>query len=136
MSGAAAQMLALPPGRMPALLGAGPPEHPPAMPAVRAPRAAQQAPARRSGPLAAIGRLLGAALVPVAIVPVVVLGPGLLRAPARLSRQAGAEVQRVERAIAPARAHRPVNGRAMRMSLRWSARQITLVHAVTEAEKR
>jgi hypothetical protein len=93
------------------------------------------APAPRSGGLAALGRLLAALLLPLSIVPVIMLGPGLLRAPERLGRQARAEVQRLEIALAPARAHRPGPDRAMRMSLRWSAAQASLARAVREAEK-
>jgi hypothetical protein len=92
-------------------------------------------PARREGPVAALGRAIALLLVPAAIVPVLLLGPGLLRAPQRLYRQARAEVQRIEIALAPARVHHPGPERAMRMSLRWSAGQVSLARVVRELER-
>ncbi len=85
---------------------------------------------RRAGVLAGFGRMLAVLLVPAAIVPVVLLGPGLLRAPVRLTRQAHTAVQRLEIALAPARRHHRGADRAMRMSLLFSLRQVSLARAV------
>jgi hypothetical protein len=79
--------------------------------------------------------MLAVLLVPAAIIPVVLLGPGLLRAPARLTRQAHAAVQRLEVALAPARPHHPGVDRAMRMSLLFSLRQVSLSRAVRGAQR-
>lgn len=99
-------------------------------------RSLELAPPRRPGALAAFGRMFAMLLVPAAIVPVILMGPGLLRAPARLTRQAHTAVQRLEIALAPARTHHHPAGRATRMSLHFSARQVSLARAIREGERR
>jgi hypothetical protein len=63
------------------------------MSAGEAPPAAPQE--RRSAP-ASLRRALAMALLPAAIIPLPFLGPALLRAPGHLSREAAAELQRLE----------------------------------------
>ena len=48
------------------------------------------------GRFTGLGRWLAVLVLPASIVPVLFLGPTLLRAPHRLWRQAGAEIQRLE----------------------------------------
>jgi hypothetical protein len=50
------------------------------------------------GPLDSLRRALAVALLPLSILPVVLFGPALLRAPQKLWREAQAEVQRLQAA--------------------------------------
>jgi len=59
---------------------------------------------RRPGVRASFERAAAMALLPASILPVLLLGPGLLRAPEKLWRETRAEVQRLqERPDAPPR---------------------------------
>lgn len=51
---------------------------------------------RPGGPLSSLRRALAVALLPASILPVVLFGPALLRAPEKLWREARAEVQRLQ----------------------------------------
>jgi hypothetical protein len=54
-----------------------------------------------------LGRVLAMLLLPLSIVPVLLLGPSVLRAPVALVREAWGDVQALERSLLPARgAHR------------------------------
>jgi len=71
-------------------------------------------------------RILTMLVLPASLLPVLLLGPGMLRAPRKLARQAWADVVRLERRLEPARSHPapPPTARA-RVSLgnvygRWS----------------
>ena len=65
-------------------------------------------PAGRRGAAASdfLGGVLAMLLLPLSIVPVLLLGPSVLRAPVALSREAWGEVQRLERSLQPARGPR------------------------------
>jgi hypothetical protein len=52
-------------------------------------------------------RILAMLVLPASLLPVLLLGPGMLRAPRKLTRQAWADVQRLERHLQPARHHAP-----------------------------
>jgi hypothetical protein len=56
-------------------------------------------------------RVLAMLVLPASLLPVVLLGPGMLRAPRKLTREALAGVQRLERRLEPAH-HRPPPVRA------------------------
>lgn len=56
-------------------------------------------------------RVLAMLVLPASLLPVLLLGPGMLRAPRKLTREAWAGVQRLERRLEPARA-RPAAVRA------------------------
>ena len=71
--------------------------------AVRSPRRGQR---RRTADF--LGGVFAMLLLPLSILPVLLLGPSVLRAPVTLSREAWGDVQRLERSLQPARAaHRP-----------------------------
>ncbi len=50
-------------------------------------------------------RVLAMLVLPASLLPVTLLGPGLLRAPRRLARESWAGLVRLERDVAPGRAH-------------------------------
>lgn len=58
-------------------------------------------------------RAMAMLVLPASIVPVIFLGPTLLRSPQRLVRQAAAEVQRLEGPPAHHRGRAPLTGRAV-----------------------
>jgi hypothetical protein len=61
--------------------------------------------ASSGGALSTLRRALAIALLPASIVPVVLFGPALLRAPEKLWREARAEVQRLQTPRPSPRAH-------------------------------
>jgi hypothetical protein len=65
------------------------------------------APARRDGVLGSLGRALAMLLLPASIVPVLVFGPQLVRAPEKLWREDRAAVQRLAESRRPAVLHEP-----------------------------
>ncbi len=69
--------------------------------AERSPRVGQH---RRAADF--LGGVLAMLLLPLSIVPVLLLGPSVLRAPVALSREAWGDVQRLERSLLPARGRR------------------------------
>jgi hypothetical protein len=52
-------------------------------------------------------RVLAMLVLPASLLPVTLLGPGLLNAPRKLARETWARAVRVERALAPGRPHFP-----------------------------
>jgi hypothetical protein len=65
-------------------------------------------PARPRQVINSLGRICAMLLLPLSIAPVLLLGPSVLRAPMALGHEAWGEVQRLELALQPARAHAPV----------------------------
>lgn len=61
---------------------------------------------RRRAAADSLGRVFAMLLLPLSIVPVLLLGPSVLRAPVALSREAWGDVQRLERDLLPARGRR------------------------------
>ncbi len=59
-------------------------------------------PERRRPALESLGRMLAMLLLPLSIAPVLLLGPGLLRAPVALFNEGWGEARRLERQILPA----------------------------------
>jgi hypothetical protein len=53
-------------------------------------------------------RVLAMLVLPASLLPVTLLGPGMLHAPRKLARAGWAELQRLERQLAPARTRPPV----------------------------
>ncbi len=74
------------------------------VPATLEPAAAQ---AGASPPKLTLKRIAAMLVLPASLLPVVLLGPGVLRAPRKLIRQAAADVERLEQRLAPARARPP-----------------------------
>jgi hypothetical protein len=72
-------------------------------------------------------RILTMLVLPASLLPVLLLGPGMLRAPRKLARQEWAAVVRLERRLQPARSHPlpapPARARVSFGNLygRWSA---------------
>ncbi len=64
------------------------------------------APAHRDGVLGSLGRALAMLLLPASIVPVLVFGPQLVRAPEKLWREDRAAVQRLGESRRPAARHK------------------------------
>jgi len=69
---------------------------------VRPPRAPQR---RRAANF--LGGVFAMLLLPLSIVPVLLLGPSVLRAPVTLGREAWGDVQRLERSLQPAHSSHP-----------------------------
>lgn len=80
------------------------------VPHVEQPSLAEQSPRTpRRGRAAAdfLGGVLAMLLLPLSIVPVLLLGPSVLRAPVALSREGWGDIQRLERRLQPAHADSP-----------------------------
>jgi hypothetical protein len=75
------------------------------LPRAERPALAEQSPGTgpHGGAVDSLGRVLAMLLLPLSIVPVLLLGPSVLRAPVALSREAWGDVQRLERSLLPAR---------------------------------
>jgi hypothetical protein len=64
-------------------------------------------PSAAVAPKLTLRRILTMLVLPASLLPVLLLGPGMLRAPRKLTRQAWADVQRLERRLEPARHRTP-----------------------------